>query len=58
MARLTLAHEKLDCALHRRQIEATDVEIEALVCESYRLTEEEIAMVEGREEYEEGEEEQ
>jgi hypothetical protein len=34
--------------LYQRQIEATDVEIDALVYELYGLTEEEIALVEGR----------
>jgi len=31
--------------LYQRQIEATDQEIDALVCELYELTEEEIAIV-------------
>jgi hypothetical protein len=34
--------------LYQRQIEATDRQIDALVCELYSLTEEEIAIVEGR----------
>jgi len=33
--------------LYRRQIEATDEEIDALVYELYALTEEEITIVEG-----------
>ena len=37
-----------DNTLYQRQIEATDAEIDALVYESYGLTEEEIAVVEGR----------
>ena len=37
-----------DKKLYQRQIEATDAEIDALVYELYGLTEEEIAMVEGR----------
>ena len=48
-------HEKLDAAtipadkkLYQRQSEATDAEIDALVYELYGLTEEEIAIVEGR----------
>ncbi len=48
-------HEKLAAAtipadkkLYQRQIEATDEEIDALVYELYGLTEEEIAIVEGR----------
>jgi hypothetical protein len=36
--------------LYQRQIEATDDEIDALVHELYRLTEEETAIVEGRRE--------
>jgi predicted type IV restriction endonuclease len=50
-------HEKLGAAtipadkkLYQRQIESTDAEIDALVYELYGLTEEEIAIVEGREE--------
>ena len=35
--------------LYQRQIEATDEDIDALVYELYGLTEEEIAIVEGRE---------
>jgi len=49
-------HEKLAAAtipadkkLYQRQIEATDAQIDALVYELYGLTEEEIAIVEGRE---------
>jgi hypothetical protein len=49
-------HKKLDAATipadrtpYQRQIEATDQEIDALVYELYGLTEEEIAIVEGRE---------
>jgi len=38
--------------LYQRQIEATDAEIDALVYELYGLTEEEIAIVEGRERHE------
>jgi len=38
------AHRKL----YRRQIEATDAETDALVYELYGLTEEEVAIVEGR----------
>ena len=37
-----------DKELYQRQIEATDAEIDALVYELYGLTEEEIAIVEGR----------
>jgi len=37
-----------DRELYARQIEATDREIDALVYELYGLTEEEIAVVEGR----------
>jgi hypothetical protein len=37
-----------DKKLYQRQIEATDREIDALVYELYGLTEEEIAIVEGR----------
>ena len=41
----TLDHDK---TLLQRQIEATDAAIDALVYERYGLTEEEIAIVEGR----------
>ena len=48
-------HKKLHAAtipaekkLYQRQIEATDQEIDALVYELYGLTEDEIAIVEGR----------
>ena len=44
MQRMPDLHRKL----YQRQIEATDQEIDALVCELYELTEEEIAIVEGR----------
>jgi len=37
-----------DKKLYQRQIEATDDEIDALVYELYGLTEEEVAIVEGR----------
>ena len=37
-----------DKKLYQRQIEATDVEIDALVYDLYGLTGEEIAIVEGR----------
>jgi hypothetical protein len=37
-----------DRKLHRRQIVATDAAIDALVYELYGLSEEEIAIVEGR----------
>jgi len=37
-----------DKRLYQRQIEATDAEIDALVYDLYGLTEEEIAIVEGR----------
>jgi hypothetical protein len=37
-----------DKKLYQRQIEATDEEIDALVYELYGLTEEEMAIVEGR----------
>ncbi|HUW12146.1 MAG TPA: hypothetical protein VM537_20640 [Anaerolineae bacterium] len=37
-----------DKKLYQRRIEATDQEIDALVYELYGLTEEEIAIVEGR----------
>jgi len=37
-----------DKKLYQRQIEATDAGIDALVHELYGLTEEEIAIVEGR----------
>ena len=37
-----------DKKLYQRQIEATDGEIDALVHESYGLTEKETAIVEGR----------
>jgi hypothetical protein len=43
----TAARTPADCKLYARQIEATDREIDALVYELYRLTEEEIAVVEG-----------
>ena len=53
--RMVDLHEKLadatipaDKELYQRQIEATDREIDALVYELYGLTEEEIAIVEGR----------
>jgi len=39
-----------DKKLYRRQIEATDRQIDGLVYELYGLMEEEIAIVEGREE--------
>ncbi len=55
--RMLALHKKLaaatvpgDKTLYQRQIEATDREIDALVYELYELTQEEIAIVEGREE--------
>jgi len=48
-------HKKLAAAtigtdkkLYQRQIEGTDAQIDALVCELYGLSEEEIAVVEGQ----------
>ena len=53
--RMLELHKKLaaatipaDKALYQRQIEAADRQIDALVYELYGLTEEEIAVVEGR----------
>ena len=52
--RMLALHEKLAAAtlppdkqLYQRQIEATDRQIDALVCELYGLTEEKIEVVEG-----------
>jgi len=45
-----LAFIAADKELHQRRIEATDQEIDALVYELYGLTEEEIAIVEGKQE--------
>ena len=46
--KLAAATIPADKKLYQRQIEATDQEIDALVYELYGLTEEEMAMVEGR----------
>ena len=46
--KLAAATTPADKKLYQRQIEATDAEIDALVYELYGLTEEEIAIVEGR----------
>jgi len=46
--KLAAATIPADKELYQRQIEATDEEIDALVYELYGLTEEEIAIVEGR----------
>jgi len=55
VGRMLDLHKKLAAAtipadkkLYQRQIEATDEEIDALVGELYGLTQEEIAIVEGR----------
>jgi type I restriction-modification system DNA methylase subunit/predicted type IV restriction endonuclease len=47
--KLAAATIPADKELYQRQIQATDAEIDALVYELYGLTEEEIAIVEGRE---------
>ena len=51
--RILALHKKLDAAaipadkeLYRRQIETTDQQIDALVCELYELTDEEIKIIE------------
>ena len=46
--KLAVATIHADKEFYQRQIEATDAEIDALVYELYGLTEEEIAIVEGR----------
>ena len=46
--KLTAATIPADKELYQRQIETTDRQIDALVYELYGLTEEEIAIVEGR----------
>jgi len=48
--RLATATMPADKKLYQRQIQATDAEIDALVYELYGLTEEEIAIVEGKDE--------
>ena len=48
MGRLTLPHRKPDGERQQRHVEATDQETDALVDELYGLSEEEIAIVEGR----------
>jgi hypothetical protein len=45
--RLSAATTPADKRLYQRQIDTTDAQIDALVYELYRLTEEEIAIVEG-----------
>lgn len=47
--KLAAAAIPADRKLYQRQIQATDREIDALVYELYGLTEEQIAIVEGRE---------
>jgi len=47
--KLAAATIPADRKLYQRQIESTDREIDALVYDLYGLTEEEIAIVEGRE---------
>jgi hypothetical protein len=44
---LAEAHARAEQHLNQRQIEATDRQIDALVCELYGLTDDEIAVVEG-----------